>query len=187
LLATALAFAGCALVVRAYDPAVWRVNAWGILAGGSTGLFFAFLSLGGRWSRTQLPSPWTVTAYGFLFAALSLGLTQNLGTLFSMGAAWDGWAILLTLSVGPSLLGYGLYTVSLRYLPAGIAVLISAAEPALTALLAIAVLGEVLIGWQWLGIGVVFLAVLMAQGEGRVAAAEPVRGAPPAAPEHVGP
>jgi drug/metabolite transporter (DMT)-like permease len=119
-----------------------------------------------------------LTAYGFLFAALGLGLTQNGSTLFTMGARWDGWLILAGLAVGPSLFGYGLYTTSLRYLPAGMAGLISALEPALTALLAIALLHERLAGLQWLGVGVIIAAVILAQTG--------VKPAPSAAPKAAG-
>jgi drug/metabolite transporter, DME family len=173
LAATTLALGGCVLVAQAYRPEIWQVNRAGIVIGVVTGLLFALLSVGGRWSRGRFPSPWTVTTYGFVFAALGLGLTQNWHSLFSMGAAWLGWGVLFVLSIGPSLIGYGLYTVSLSYLPAGVAVIITALEPALTALLAIAILGERLDRWQWLGVLVVFLAVLLAQGEGA-----PVEGVP---------
>ncbi len=62
-------------------------------------------------------------------------------------------------------MGFGLYTLSLRYLQAGTAGLIASPEPALTALIAIPVLGERLDGPQWLGAGLIFAAIMLAQSE----------------------
>ena len=46
-----------------------------------------------------------------------------------MGTAWNGWAILGALAI-PTILGFGLYTLSLRYLQASVAGLIATLEPA---------------------------------------------------------
>jgi len=55
------------------------------------------------------------------------------------------------LAVGPSLVGFSLYTLSLRYLQASVASLIATLEPALTAVMAIYFLSEQLLLWQWIG------------------------------------
>jgi DME family drug/metabolite transporter len=163
LVAVALSLAGCVLVVRAYQPEMWQVNPLGIVAGLGTGLAFAVYSLLGKWSAPRFPNPWTVTAYGFIFAAMGLLLTQRPQTILSLGAAWDGWLILLGLALIPTILGFGLYTVSLRYLPATVAGLVASLEPVLTALMAIVFLHEMLDGKQWLGAGLILTAVLLAQ------------------------
>jgi drug/metabolite transporter (DMT)-like permease len=103
--------------------------------------------------------------YGFLFASGALALSQTPQTIFSLGTAWQGWLILATLSIGPTLIGYGLYTVSLRYLSASVATVIASLEPALTAILAIFVLFERLEWPQWLGWGLILGAVLLAQSD----------------------
>lgn len=163
LAAVALSLVGCLFVANAYEAEAWRVNPLGILIGLGTGVAFACYSLAGRWSSSRIPNGWTVTAYGFLFAALALSLTQRPDTLFTMGPAWDGWAILIFLAIGPSLVGFGLYTTSLRYLPASVAGLIAALEPALTAIMAVFLLGERLDALQWFGAGLILLAVLLVQ------------------------
>ena len=163
LVAVALSLTGCVLVVRAYQPQMWQVNPLGIVAGLGTGFAFAVYSLLGKWSARRFPNPWTVTAYGFTFAAAGLLLTQRPHTIFSLGAAWDGWLILLGLALVPTILGFGLYTVSLRYLPATVAGLVASLEPVLTALMAIVFLHEMLDGKQWLGAGLILTAVVLAQ------------------------
>lgn len=162
-LAAGLSIIGCVGVAKAYVPEVWNVNPLGFVVGLASGLAFAVYSLASRWSGKRFPSPWTVMAYGFLFAALALGLTQTPQTAFSMGPAWAGWAVLALLAIGPTLAGFGLYTVSLRHLPAGIANVIASLEPALTAILAILLLGEWLELAQWLGVGLILGAVVLAQ------------------------
>ena len=162
--AVVLSLAGCVLVAKAYAAETWQVNLSGVVVGLGTGAAFAFYSLAGRWSSKRFPSAWTVTAYGFLFAAGGLLLTQNGETLFTLGRQWSGWAILAVLAIGPSLAGFGLYTLSLRYLQASVASLIATLEPALTAVMAIFLLGESLIALQWLGAGLILLAVILAQG-----------------------
>jgi drug/metabolite transporter (DMT)-like permease len=164
MMAVALSLAGCALVAEAYSPEVWQVNTLGILVGLATGLAFAFYNLAGRWSSGRFPSSWTVTLYGFAFASLGLSLTQRPDTLFTMGTQWSGWVILIILSLGPSLIGYSLYTLSLHYLQAGTAGLIATLEPAFTAIMAIFIVPDKQLGGiQWLGTGLILLAVILAQ------------------------
>jgi DME family drug/metabolite transporter len=161
--AALLSLTGCAGVAKAYAPEVWRLNPLGLVIGVGSGLAFAIYGLAGRWSAKRYASPWTVTTYGFLFAACALALTQRPDTIFSLGKAWDGWLILATLSVGPTLIGYGLFTVSLRYLPASVSTVMASMEPALTAILAIFILGEKLEPLQWLGAALILAAVILAQ------------------------
>ena len=161
--AAVLSLIGCAGVAKAYAPEVWRLNPLGLVIGVTSGLAFAVYSLAGRWSAKRYASPWTVMTYGFLFAACALSLTQRPNTIFALGTHWDGWLILATLSLVPTLIGYGLYTVSLRYLPASVGTVIASMEPAFTAVLAIFILGEQLEPLQWLGAGLILGAVLLAQ------------------------
>ena len=167
IIAIGLSLAGCVLVVEAHKPEVWQVNVIGILVGLGTGLAFALFSLAGKWSANRFASPWTVTAYGFLFAALGLMLTQTPQTVLSMGARWEGWLILTVLALGPTILGFGLYTLSLRYLQASVASLIASLEPALTTLMAITILQRPFADVQWGGMGLILLAVVLAQTEAK--------------------
>jgi drug/metabolite transporter (DMT)-like permease len=177
LVAVALSLAGCVLVVKAYAAKTWQLNPIGIAVGLGTGLAFAVYSLAGRWSARRFPSPWTVTAYGFLFAACGLGLanavTQPPQAFLSLGRAWDGWGLLTLLVLVPTVAGFGLYTLSLRYLLAGVAGLIASLEPALTAIMAIFLLGEWLDTYQWLGAGLILLAVVLAQTEAEQRISQP--------------
>ena len=75
-----------------------------------------------------------------------------------------GWIILFLLAAGPTLTGYGLYNVSLTYLPSSVTNLIFTTEPVFTAAIAYLLLGERLSGVQIVGsllilTGVVFLRI----------------------------
>ncbi|HLF29068.1 MAG TPA: DMT family transporter [Anaerolineae bacterium] len=140
--AVCISICGCVLVSGAYTTDAWSVNPWGIVIGLASGLGFTFYSVMGKFSARREINPWTATLSAFAVATCILFFTQTGGTLFTLDRAIDGWAILLLLAIVPTLGGFGLYTTSLGYLPAGTANLIATLEPALTALLAFILLGE---------------------------------------------
>jgi drug/metabolite transporter (DMT)-like permease len=172
LVAVALSLTGCVLVSRAYSPDAWQVNPLGIAIGLASGIAFAIYTLTGRWGERRFPNPITMMPYGFLFAALTLGLlaitTAPPAGLFSLGTRWDGWGILALLAVGPTIGGYGLYAVSMRYLEASVAGLIASLEPAFTAVMALFVLGRWLDLEQWGGTALILAAVVIVQTSGKV-------------------
>jgi DME family drug/metabolite transporter len=158
ILAIALSLAGCILVTGAYDLTRLRLNPLGVLCGVGIGVGFAFYSLFGKLS-TPRHSPWTATAYSFGFGAFFLLLTQRPAQLVSMGNAPLGWLTLLILAAGPTLVGYALYTASLRYLPVSVASLIATLEPVITAVMAFFLLGERLSAIQVVGALLIILGV----------------------------
>ena len=160
ILAVILSLGGCALVSGALNAAAWSANLAGILVGGLSGLCYAIYTLMGRSAAQRGLNPWTALFYTFGFAALVLlGLNLSLGNklpgaasqpsdLFWLGSAVAGWAILLLLAAGPTVAGFGLYNVSLGYLPSSVANLIVTLEPVFTAITAYILLGERLTGVQ---------------------------------------
>jgi drug/metabolite transporter (DMT)-like permease len=184
LLAVGLSIAGCVMVSRALDPAAWTANLAGILTGILSGLCYAIYSLMGRSASQRDMNPWTTLLYTFGFAAVILllfnlppgqilpGTAAEPRDMLWLGSAIKGWAILLLLAAGPTLAGFGLYNVSLGYLPSSVANLILTSEPVFTGLVAYALLGERMDGVQIGGGllimgGVVFLRI----HEGRLARA----------------
>jgi len=176
LLAVAICLGGCVLVSEAYVPAAWRTNLIGILTGLLSGLWYAIYSLMGRSAAQRGLNPWTTLLYTFGFACLFLlglnlipggflpGKAVRPSDLLWLGNHLAGWGMLLLLAAGPTLAGYGLYLVSLSYLPSSVVNLIATFEPAFTALIAYLLLGERL-GWIQIGgslmilSGVVFLRI----------------------------
>jgi drug/metabolite transporter (DMT)-like permease len=178
ILAVALSLGGCILVSEAFDLAAWRANFVGILTGILSGLGYAVYSLMGRSAAQRGLNPWTIVLYTFGFAAAFLllfnlappgigplpGAAPRPADLFWLGNALAGWGILILLATGPTVAGFGLYNVSLSYLPSSVANLILTLEPAFTAMIAYFLLAERLTAIQIGGsllimVGVVFLRV----------------------------
>lgn len=169
--AVSLSLLGCVLISGAYDPQAWAVNALAIFTGLISGLAFAGYSLMGKASSERAIPPWTALLYTFGFATLfillynfiPLNLTSTVSStnLLWLRGAWAGWGLLFLLAVGPTIGGYGLYTVSLGYLPASVANLIATLEPAMTAAWAYLLLGERLTGPQLFGSGMILLGVIL--------------------------
>ena len=183
LLAVALALGGCALVSGALDSVAWEANVVGILTGVLTGLCYAIYSLMGRSASQRGLDPWTTLFYTFSFAALLLLLLNLLPTgllpgiaagptdLLWLGNSLSGWGILFLLAAGPTLAGFGLYNVSLGYLPSSVANLVLTSEPVFTAIIAYFLLAERLNGMQLGGSLMILGAVAFLRiSEGRVAA-----------------
>jgi len=182
-----LAFLGALLgaffVAKANDPTQWNGNAAGIVIGVLSAFGFAFYSLMGKAVSQRRINSWTATlnAFGvatiFLLptALITLALGQvsaPIGTaaqynLFSLGTQWNGWLILFILAIGPTLGGYGFYTASLGYLPAGTANLLATLEPVLTTILAYLLLNESLSPGQFIGAGLIVLSVISLRLEER--------------------
>lgn len=175
-LVVALSLGGCVLVSGAVDAQAWRGSLLSALGGVTAGLLYAIYSLMGRSAAQRGIDPWTTVLYVFGFATVFLlianlfpgGLLPGAAThpadFFWLGDAWAGWGILFLLAAGPTVMGYGLYTVSLSLLPSSVANLIVTSEPAMTAVIAYILLGERLGGLQIVGSlmilgGVAFLRI----------------------------
>lgn len=169
--ALALALLGCALLVRAYDPAVLQVSWLGTLVGLATGLTHAGYVLYSQRS-VESRSPWTSMTYTMLFGSIMLlilwygsaafGATEAVGAasvVRAVGATATPWLALLVLALGPTLGGYALFTLALRYIPGRLASLAVMIEAPVSVLLAVIFLGERLEWPQLLGIALILGAI----------------------------
>jgi len=174
IVAVLLAVGGCALVAGALDFGSWKAGAAGAAVGVGSGLSYAVYSLLGRSASRRGLDPWTTLLYVFAFAALALmaadltssaltvgrGLPASMGlpgssggpaALFAPALSPVGWILLAVLAAGPTVLGFGLYLVSLKHLSASVASLVVTLEPLFTAAFAFAFLGERLTAVQAAG------------------------------------
>jgi drug/metabolite transporter (DMT)-like permease len=166
-----LSFAGTILVSGAHDPAMWMLNPAGIIFGLLTGLFFAIYNLAGKAASDRHIDSWTALLYSFSAATVFLFLfnlgfntfnqEQPFANLLWLGKSAAGWGILFFLGVAPTLGGFGLYTLSMRYLSPTVSNLIATLEPAFTAAWAYLFLQEVLAGAQITGSIILFAGVLL--------------------------
>jgi len=171
LLSIVLSLIGTVLISGAYDLSAWNLNWLGILFGLLSGPFFAFYNLEGKYSSERFIDPWTATLYCFTFASvflvffnLSIDALSNkplLSEMLWLGKSIVGWGALFLLGIGPTLGGFGLYTLSLRYLSPTVANLIATLEPAFTALWAYFLLHERFDTIQWAGSILILAGVIL--------------------------
>jgi drug/metabolite transporter (DMT)-like permease len=126
ILAVILSLGGCVLVSNAYRPEMWRLNPIGISTGLLSGLAFAGYSLMGKEAARRKTNPWTSLFYSFAFGSVFVmlvnllpGLSRAAGSPIMLlpDLPVTGWLILILLAFVPTLLGFGLYNLSLHYLP----------------------------------------------------------------------
>jgi drug/metabolite transporter (DMT)-like permease len=154
LLAVAVSLTGCVLVSGAVEAAAWRTNVAGIVTGILSGLCYAVYSLMGRSASKRGLNPWTAVLYTFAGATGFLllfnlfppgilpGTAARPADFLWLGNAVAGWGILFLLAAGPTVAGFGLYNVSLGYLPSSVANLVVSLEPVFTATTAYLLFGE---------------------------------------------
>ena len=131
-----------------------------------------------KWCSRRGLAPWTTVLYAFGLAAVFLlllnllpgevlpGKASQPSDLLRLGQGWTVWVLIFLLAAGPTIVGFGLYNLSLAYLPSSVVNLIVTVEPVFTALSAYFLLGERLTTLQ-IGGSVVILAgvVLLRIGE----------------------
>ena len=151
----ALSFIGTILVAGAHNPAMWKLNPLGIIFGLMTGLMFAVYNLQGKTAGDRNIDSWTALLYSFAWATFFL-FFFNLGSdllitkdpafsnLMWLGNSLPGWGLLFFLGVAPTLGGFGLYTLSIRYLSPTVSNLVATLEPVFTAVLSYFFLSEVM-------------------------------------------
>lgn len=171
ILAVVLSFTGCLLISGAYVPQEWQVNPIGIVTGLLSGLLFSIYNLMGKASSERSINPWIAILFSFGFAAIFLFMLVQLpvpwpqglssANLFWLNGEWVGWMALILLAVGPTTGGFGLFIVSLNYLPVGVANLIATLEPLMTAGLAFVLLGERFSTIQLIGGILIILGIVM--------------------------
>jgi len=187
-LAVVCSLVGCAFVSGATEPSAWQVNPLGVVTGLLSGLAFGGYSLMGKAASHRDINPWTTVLYIFATAAALLlvydlalaRLTPTL-TIASLNLAWlgtslAGWGALIALALVPTIGGYGLYMVSLTYLPASVANLIATLEPSMTAAQSYLLLGERFTAPQVWGSALIIAGVILLRiGEGRALRPRPAQ------------
>jgi len=172
--AVILSLGGCVLVSDAYRPEMWRLNPLAVSTGLLSGLLFAAYTLIGKEVARRNINAWTSLLYSFAFASIFIFIFNLFPTIPGAPGSYQellpdlpvtGWIDLIILSFIPTLLGFGLYNLSMNYLPASITNLLATLEPAMTAAEAYIFLDERMTVIQILGGLIILSAVLIVQLE----------------------
>jgi DME family drug/metabolite transporter len=155
-----MAFAGCFLVAGGYDRELVLLNPAGIILGLISAVTYASYTLLSKYALSKYSS-WTTVLYAFGFSGFFLicFAGRNLAQIRDLPAA--AWLLVLCLVLGPTLAAYTLYVLALRHIDAADAGIVCMAEPASAALLAFAILGETLTGWQLAGAVLVLAGIFL--------------------------
>lgn len=166
-----LAFAGCVLVVRGYDPQSLRPSLPGILAGLASGLTYAMYTIFGKTALRRY-SPVTTLFYSLGFGAIFLGIAAIPPGVARLSHPPAAWGVIAYLGLVITLVSAWLYLGGLQHVEAGRASLVATIEPVVAAILGYLLLGERLENWQILGGVLVLTAVLLVQ-RSRTSEAQP--------------
>ncbi len=163
---------GIVLVSEVMNAGIEKLSAFQILIGVVPGIFWAIYGLMGKSTSNRGLNPWTSMFYTFCFATGFLflynliqgGIFNSISAPFEyllwLGTNWNGWLILFALAAGPTVLGYGMYNMSLEFLPSSITNLILSLEPSFTIIGAYLILSERLNSMQIWGSALIMLSVV---------------------------
>jgi drug/metabolite transporter (DMT)-like permease len=161
-LSLVLTVAGCALVVRVYDPAAIRLNLLGVLAGLGTAFAFAFYILTSR-AALGFMRPWTLVAYGYLAASLVWLPIVPPWRIAAEGFPLETWGAFLAIATFGTVVPFGLFINGLKHLPPAQASILAMLEPVVATAAAFLILGETLLPLQIVGGGLVLAGVAMVE------------------------
>ena len=184
ILAVLLSLLGVTLVSGLAVPSAWQTNFVGVLVGVLCGLSYAIYTMMGRTASQRGVNPWTAILYSFAFATVFLFLFNLVpgkyfvgGTMQIRDLGWLGfdpvaWGIMFLLAAGPTLAGFGVFNVSLGYLPSSVVNLVMCVEPVFVVLFAYFLLREKLTLVEALGSALILSGMILLRiREGRRVAA----------------
>ncbi len=162
-----LALCGCALMMLGHTSGGATISWPGTLCALGSACAFSFYSAYGKRVLQRYDSR-TAMAYAFTFASLAWLIAWPVWTVEWQAFDRRAWLFVLYLSALATVVPFGLYLASLRYLEPSRANLTSGLEPVVAATLAWFWLGERMGGWQMFGGIAVLCGVVLLQLEHRM-------------------
>lgn len=161
IVAAMVGFAGCTLLIGNYHLKGQPGEVMGLILGVISGLIYALYTLFGQKITVRL-DPVTVTAYNILLVAIFF-LILRVHWLWSYPQPASVYVAAAILAVISTILANTFYFDSIRRLGAVKAGIFSSIEPLFTAVLAMGVLGERMLAWQWAGAFFIFAGMIIIQ------------------------
>ncbi len=159
LVALVMTVSGCALVTGIAGGDI-NGTLFGIVCGIGSGLFYGLYSIFGRFALNKY-SDATVTLYTFIFAAIGSVTLLNLNEMTAALSQPEGYIpavlIILISTVAPFIL----YTKGLSGVESGTASILATIEPAVGVLISVFILDQRLTLMSFIGIMLIFSAVIM--------------------------
>lgn len=165
LLALVLAFTGCVFTTGLLGGGQIQITRQGIEYGLGAGFGYALYSIFGRIALKKY-HPFTVTAYTFLVASISLipfsHIIQSIRNLQEQSISIPAVTMhALLLGLISTLIPFLSYTKGLEYMEAGKASVMAFVEPMVATLVGIMFFREVITLWNLFGISLIFCSVIL--------------------------
>ncbi|WP_100400011.1 EamA family transporter [Bacillus sp. FJAT-44742] len=151
---------GCAYTVGMLPLGSESIGIMAILFGIASGFFYALYSIFGKFLSGRYHSL-TITAYSLIFGSVFLLFTSPIMSkahlLTEPGVLLNG----LGLALFATVCAYFLYTAGLTYIESSRAAILSIIEPVVAIAIGVLVFGDILSGWQTVGILLIFGAIAL--------------------------
>ncbi|WP_281975804.1 DMT family transporter [Halobacillus litoralis] len=165
-------FTGCALVIGLFPGWNASLSFYGLMLGLGSGLFYALYSIFGKFVLKKYRSL-TVTVYTFLLAATGVFPFSRLWETGDLLIGVKVWLLILGLGLVSTVLPFLLYTKGLEAVESSRASIIATIEPVVATFVGYFVFAEKMDIWQYAGVGLVILSVIIVQESKR---AQPIGG-----------
>lgn len=153
---------GCSLVIGIFPNTSESVSLYGLTLGLGAGFFYALYSIFGKYALRKYDSL-TVTLYTFIFAAIAVTPFSELWAVLPLFINAEAWLYIIGLGLLSTVLAFTLYTRGLKSVESSRASIIATIEPVIASLVGFLIFQEKLYLWQYIGILLVILAVIMVQ------------------------
>lgn len=160
-LALPLTFIGCILVAGASDlEAGFSFNLAGIALGIYTALAAAVYYIWGKKFLDKYSAN-TVILYMTVLSIPGIVLIANPMTILENHISGEAWAYIFAIGLFPGTIGFVVSMVALRYIEASKASIVASIEPVAAVVIAVLVIADVITLLQGVGVGLVFVGVLL--------------------------
>lgn len=151
---------GCVLIAGLSVTDAATVSAGGLLTGLGAGFGYALYSIFGKFALKKY-SPFTVTLYTFIVAAITLFPITGLWKKGSVLSSGDVLLYGIGLGLFPTVIAYLCYTKGLERIDSSKAAIIATVEPVIATLLSVLLYGEGFGVVQGIGSTIIILSVLL--------------------------
>jgi DME family drug/metabolite transporter len=159
IIAVILAVMGTILVSGIKVVGEWKIVPIGLLIAMGSAFTYGSLSLFGKKLSAEY-SAWTIMFYIFSFGSLTL-FAMQLGQPDRWPSSSNFLPLFFSLVLVSTIVGFTLYTISLKFLPASVASITAASEILFASILAFIFLQERLDFWQILGSALIISGVVL--------------------------
>ncbi len=162
LLALFITLIGCSFVIGVLPNSKDTISLYGFILGLGSGLFYALYSIFGKFALRKYDSL-TVTIHTFIFATIGVLPFSSLWSVLPLFLNMKAWLFIIGLGFLSTMLAFILYTKGLQAVESSQASIIATIEPVVASLIGFFVFHEQLNLWQYIGIVMVIIAVMIVQ------------------------